>query len=334
MRKTKFESKLQNFNGFAMKLFFLKIAIFLGPYMSCFALPVIFVHLGNSDYLEHSLWQAKQYNEDVILLGDEANAHYRNRVRHFSIKDYFKEADFFAAFYSHLSLNIPAHELFCIQRWFALKEFVKGQNIDQFFYCDSDVMVYCDIAEVLEEYNCEVALPHLEGYSGHNSFWTAKALSFFCDFSLLFYQDPENMQLWEDRYRATKESICDMTLLTEFIRVVGTPEMAEGKVSIPIAASTQKIASLMGYPQIKVAKLVQEDAVFDLCNIGHDEIGCYELVKNSKGVKTIKKIKWLNNQPYCYHLKLHLLLRFNTLHCQGKHKKLMQYLRRTKACAS
>lgn len=295
----------------------------------CSDIPVIFIHRGDSDYLEHSLWQAKQYNDDVILIGDSTNNHFE-WIRHFDMNNYFREAELFANDYVHLSSNVPSFELFCIQRWYVLKEFVNRQKIDRFFYCDSDVMVYCDISQEFNHADCDVALPNIEGYSGHNSFWSMDALNHFCHFTSLFYGQKENISLWEYYYRYRRgNAICDMTLLTEFVRALGQPEMIEGTIDKNRLASEKKIGDLMGNPMVKVARLLTSNTVFDLCNIGHSELGAYQIVAafNTR----IKSIRWINNQPYCYNHKTDRLLRFNTLHCQGEeNKRIMKFLRREK----
>jgi hypothetical protein len=274
------------------------------------SLPVIFVHRGDSDYLEHSLWQAKQYNDRVILIGDSTNRHFEG-VEHFDMEGYLKEAELFAKSYVHLSPNPFSYELFCIQRWYVINEFVRRHNIERFFYCDSDVMVYCDMSKEFSHADCDVALPSIEGYSGHNSFWSKNALNQFCHFVSLFYEKKENLHLWEERYRRQGDGFCDMTLLTEFVRTL------------------QEIAEPMGYPRLKVSGLLSEGAVFDLCNIGHSELDAYAMTTALSGHR-IKSIQWKDNQPYCYNMKRRQLLRFKTLHCQGSNKALMKSLRRLK----
>ena len=294
----------------------------------CSTTPVIFIHRGDSDYLEHSLRQAKQYSDDVILIGDTTNDHFPD-VTHFNLNDYFQGAAAFENDYLHMSSNSYFYELFCIQRWYILKEFLEKHKINQCFYCDSDVMIYCDISQTFSTYDCDVALPNIEGYSGHNSFWTANALTHFCNFSSLFFSVRENRSLWEQKFRSGEHNFCDMTLITEFVRALGQPEMTEGTLDQNLLESQRKIVDLMNNPKVKVSRLLSNNTVFDLCNIGHPEIGTYQRVQ-AYGA-TIKNIRWVNNQPYCFNLKKRVFLRFNTLHCQGDNKRLMQFLRRERA---
>ena len=284
-------------------------------------IPVIFVHRGFSDYLEHSLWQARQYNEEVILIGDATNDCF-DFVHHFDMSDYFSEADRFAHRYVHLSSNELLYELFCIQRWYVIKEFVDRHQIERFFYCDSDVMVYCDVSQELDGIDADVALTDIEGYSGHNSFWSRGALKLFCDFASLFYECKENIRAWEDRVKRGGNSLCDMTLLTEFVRALGQPDAAEGMLEEPLRALQREIVYRMASPRVRVARLSERDAMFDLCNIGHSELGAYALRRHPSGITT-KFIIWQNNQPYCHNLARRRFVRFNTLHCQGGNKSLM-----------
>ena len=94
--------------------------------------PVVFIHKGNSHYLQHSLWQAKQYNERVILIGDHSNSGYSG-VEHYNMNDYSEEAAYFAKIYKHIGGTSYNYELFCFQRWFILKSFIVDISLILFF---------------------------------------------------------------------------------------------------------------------------------------------------------------------------------------------------------
>lgn len=124
------------------------------------SLPIVFIHKGYSDYMEYSLRQAKYSNPDseLILLGDEANDRF-DFITHVNMKNYSSSANDFAKFYKHYSTNPYHYELFCIQRWFILNEYMNEKNIDKCFVCDTDVMIYSNIDKALEPfYNANIAL--------------------------------------------------------------------------------------------------------------------------------------------------------------------------------
>ena len=87
--------------------------------------PIIFFHLGNPEFLGHSLNQARCKNSRIILLGDETNQGY-DFVEHYMFNDYLDtQAKDFIDVYDHLSTNNRQFELVCFLRWFAIKNFVK-----------------------------------------------------------------------------------------------------------------------------------------------------------------------------------------------------------------
>jgi len=111
------------------------------------AVPIVFIHRGDDEYLTYSLQQAKRGSpqSDIILIGDAANARFASEtVRHFGIDDFFESAGRFAEVYQHQSGNAYEYELFCFQRWFVLRDFMKAHDIARCCYLDSDIMLYAD----------------------------------------------------------------------------------------------------------------------------------------------------------------------------------------------
>jgi len=81
-----------------------------------------------------------------MLIGDLANARFASdAVRHFRIDDYFESAARFAEVYKHQSDNAYEYELFCFQRWFILRDFMKASGIAGCCYLDSDIMLYANV---------------------------------------------------------------------------------------------------------------------------------------------------------------------------------------------
>lgn len=110
--------------------------------------PIVFIHRGDDDYLAYSLQQAKRSSpqSDVVLIGDASNVQYASEsVRHFMIDHYFESAGSFAQVYKHQSDNAYDYELFCFQRWFVLRDFMKANGLGRCCYLDSDIMLYANV---------------------------------------------------------------------------------------------------------------------------------------------------------------------------------------------
>ena len=186
------------------------------------ALPVVFIHRGNSWYLPYTLTQAKIYNPNnaVYLLGDKENSIYRGIVSHRNYSDYFQRANELALVYVHHSSQGHDYELFCLQRWMILLEFMYAENHEQVVYLDSDILSYCDYEAVIphlpEGLEMSVVLP-----SGHTNFVLSRdRLAHFCQFIMNGYTGPmadmvramwlQNAAVSDDNFR---QNISDMTFL-------------------------------------------------------------------------------------------------------------------------
>jgi hypothetical protein len=117
--------------------------------------PIILIHRGDSFYLAHTIAQARSSNPEsrLILLGDRSNSFYLG-VEHHPYEDYFDEASEFAKLFTYE--YFPTYQypwiLFCHQKYFALRDFVRTQGIDKFLLIDSDVMIYEPIGPYFDYY--------------------------------------------------------------------------------------------------------------------------------------------------------------------------------------
>lgn len=113
-------------------------------------IPIVFMHVGDEDYVWYSSQQAKTSNpsSDVILLGNERNRmRATGSVRHEMMHHYMQGATEFASVYKHVSPNSYEYNLFCFQRWFILRDYMRRNQVDVVCYLDSDVMLYADISD-------------------------------------------------------------------------------------------------------------------------------------------------------------------------------------------
>lgn len=264
-------------------------------------IPVVFVHRGSQEYLSTALCQARQWNPKVILLGDTSNKQLGSE--HYRYDSLFGRASHFDSLYRHMSTNSRGFELFCIQRWFVLAGLMRLHDYDEIFYCDSDVMLYCDVSgpgRILGSHLAAYAMAREQSNyrwsaAGHVSYWTEPGLDRFCDFIYHTYDHRLNKlkEKWNWHQRTkTPGGICDMTLLWLFSR----------ENEIPILTR------------------VHDDATFDE-NINISE---NHLPNEYHMYGEHKEITWHDRQPYGYNLMLQKPVRFNALHFQGTAKKLMR----------
>ena len=165
--------------------------------------PIILVHRGDSFYLAHTIAQARSSNPEsrLILLGDRSKKCYLG-VEHHRYEDYFKEAREFARLFTYE--YFPNYQypwiLFCHQKYFALREFVRAQGLDKFLLIDSDVMIYEPVGLYFEFYqNYRMTLSaSTSGPTAHAAFAVVNdptAIGDLCRiYSELFRTSPGNLQ--------------------------------------------------------------------------------------------------------------------------------------------
>ena len=164
--------------------------------------PIILIHRGDSFYLAHTIAQARSSNPEsrLILLGDRSNSFYLG-VEHHRYEDYFDEAREFAKLFTYE--YFPNYQypwiLFCHQKYFALRDFVRAQGIDRFLLIDSDVMVYEAIEPYFDYYrNYRMTLSASSPTSAQAAFTLVNDSSIIgdlCDiFNDLFCSSPEKLQ--------------------------------------------------------------------------------------------------------------------------------------------
>lgn len=113
-------------------------------------LPIIFMHRGDDEYLTYSLRQAKLSNPQspVYLLGKETNRKFGGAgIVHVLMDHYMQTARSFAKVYQHMHVMSYEYNLFCFQRWFILRDFMRKHGMQGCFYLDSDVMLYTNISK-------------------------------------------------------------------------------------------------------------------------------------------------------------------------------------------
>jgi hypothetical protein len=257
-------------------------------------LPIVFIHKGNSSYLFYSIYKAKISNSDseIFLIGTSETKHYGKLVHYLPIEDFLSKATELEKVFTNYSTNSAAFELFCLQRWFILDEFMKKEGIKRCVYIDSDILVYSNLSKAGQAFqNFDMTFL---GYSPHTNFINNRLiLEDFCNFIFNTYSKPEAAMFLEKKYNNFLKQydaggISDMTFFHDYNKL--HPGRL-GNISV-----------------------ILENSTFDITL--DTEFG-YEMEEN------IKKIKWINQIPHCKNLANKQWILFHTLHFQGALKKLM-----------
>lgn len=262
------------------------------------ALPIIFFHNGNAEYLKYSLKQARYFNPDsvIYLLGDKKNNRYPF-VTHVLASKYQQATNEFAHVYKHRSPNSENYELNCFLRWFYIRDFCKDQGIDEFMYLDSDVLLFQDFSKLT---------PFFKGYKIANTCdWTGmpavtwfrdqQVLGDFCNFLIYAYTDNNAIAKLESWYE---------TSLVDPVMLGGISDMV----------------LFHFYFQEHPDKTLKIDLV-------NNEIAVDVSINREDGYEMengMKKIYWQDNLPYAKNLSTGKLVRFAALHYQGYAKDAMR----------
>jgi len=257
--------------------------------------PIIFVHSSNSYYLHAALLKAHLTNpkRDIILIGDEANNKYKF-VKHYNISDYMTSADNFAKVYIHRSPNPINFELFCIQRWFIIRDFVKDHyNGLDFLYCDTDTLLFTDIEEDLQVWRnyhftiCRTGTPCF-------TYFNSDSINEFTSFIYNRYSTQEGRKLINEyANRLIKEK-----------RKYGISDMT----------------AFMAYEKMPGIKCLHIDHIVNGTCYAHnyrDAKDGYEMKDNHYNV-----IEGASS-PKCKYIPTGEIVTFKGLHCQGGMKRRM-----------
>ena len=207
------------------------------------ALCIIYFHEGFSPYLPFALRQARISNPGarIILLGDVQNRIRGIEYEHHLLSDYGGRHQEFLECYRHFHLGHFGDERRCIERWVYLSEFLKKQQIEEFLFLDSDMLLFSDIREILSR---------SRGYdaAGAPMFWAfcfflkKNLAADFTDWIFKQYRNPAMIKKWDAAFRrhlaGEKEQgaiIQDMALAKMFIeergiRVLDLTQPTGGKI--------------------------------------------------------------------------------------------------------
>jgi len=141
-------------------------------------------------------------------------------VKAYPMNHYLGAADAFGKIYRHHSDLSHDFELFCIQRWFILMEFLESRQLEECIYLDTDVLLTRSLdAEMAQTRQFGLTFT---GYSAHVCFVNRlDAIKQFCQYIMDFYADPASESRFREWHqKMVKESgsggVSDMTLFYWF----------------------------------------------------------------------------------------------------------------------
>jgi hypothetical protein len=267
---------------------------------------VIVTHRGSSPYLQTCLRRARiaAGSGRVVLLGDRANAMI-GIGEHHMIDDPSLQIDL-DGFRNAYRMVSRSHELtierFWAERWFLIRNFLRRENLDGCLAIDSDVLLFCDVAEESRRFGAYAmtfghwgpvrVVPHCNFIRGR------AALESFCDYMLEIYRDQRGLDRLTNINRKWNKSswISDMSLFAAWAARSGYP---------------------IGYLEDTLADGVGYDSCLD--QAGH-YVGCGYLPGI---IKQWKRISFRDGVPYGMVRGSGLEVPMKCLHYHGRMKKLI-----------
>lgn len=262
--------------------------------------PIIILHRGDPYYLKYCLYQARYTNPDstIYLLGDESNGHYKG-IEHYSVDSYWQSTAEFTNSYVHLSSRGYEYELFCIQRWFVLLDFMRAHNLERCVHLDSDVLLFDNLQRSNDWLGQDILqyihwIPHVMYVN------SLRALEQWCSYLTESYENTSMLHMLQALYQRYVDGedpgfvgVSDMTLLELYQK-----------------QHDERTSNLFKRREFT-------DAVHD------DNLNTSSFFRTSiSGLG--KRLSWSNRIPYGEFLGKRL--RFQSLHCQGYAKARMPVL--------
>lgn len=215
------------------------------------------------------------------------------------IEDYQKATESFRRHYVHFSINKLAYTRFNIERWFIMRDFVREHGLQRILHLDSDVLLYDDVEAAGQQFEeCDLTLSwpstsQLPNSSGHSSYFNLRALEEFCAFVEAVYADPARIESFDNRVaeRRTKGGIYNI-------------------------GDMYHLACFSFTTQLKIGYGQHGHPLFDE-NIN------YDIETKARLADGHKLIEYRKGQPHARYASQEKVVRYATLHFQGRAKVWM-----------
>jgi len=184
---------------------------------------LIYIHKGYSWYAPLALLNGRRFwTGEVHYIGNTYGCWvaWLCGVKAWPIERFRKSADEFARIYRHHSELGAEFELFCIQRWFILAEFMAARRLDAATYLDTDILLTRNVDG--ERVRTAAFGLTFTGYSAHLCFINRlTALQRFCAFVTALYADPSSEEKMQEYHhfmvgRYGSSGVSDMALFYWF----------------------------------------------------------------------------------------------------------------------
>lgn len=274
-------------------------------------IPIIIFHIGNTDYLKIAINQALSFNNIVYLIGDDSNKSFCDN--HYNWLQY--RNNYFEKIYKHVSPNNINFEKICIERWIIINNFMKTENIEKAFICDSDVLLYCNINNIINEYYTNdfyiSTTTTFYNVTAGQSIWSLNKLSSFVEFIFDFYNNniwEYIINYWYNYDNKLYGGISDMYLLYCFITKTNFKDnhfvLDNKRLSIEYDLTQPKLSSFfdnsidLDCDTFLINRWKRKEYLFNIQNMENK----------------IKKFDFINNIPYCYNLNTNENNRVYSIH--------------------
>ena len=255
---------------------------------------IAIIHTGYSKALYYSIRQARKTNPDakILLIGDKER---KNLSKYSTFVDidslHSSDIDLLEKVYVHLGKSSKAFELFCIRRWFILRNLMITHNIDRCLHIDSDVMLFCNVETTFESLSkYDVALTSSLAITMNIN--NIEVLKGFCNYVIETYTNEERLNRLKNMYYSGRHkkgqlgSMSDMDLSRDFF-------------------SSNSFS------------------LFDICNLYNESIFDSAIISGHPSFKMKRKMKYEmkeiffeDNIPYCMYLQdnEYRKLKLNSMH--------------------
>lgn len=266
-------------------------------------IPVVYIHSGAQDYFKCAIESARKLNNEVVLLGNEANKSFSNQW--FDMDELSgKRYEAFKKNYVHMSTNPYEFELVCFKRYFSLLSYMEQEKVERCVMVDSDILTYCSYGdlECFQKYDLVASIPfnqnEFDWCVGPQvlgiTFEALKDLVSYIEDMYIRHLDTLKRKYDYHISNHIKGGICDMSLLYLWVNERQT-----------------KIFNLLNYRELYFDNSVQSKEKRN------------NLVTKIDRVLGIKTIKFVEGQPYI-RMESGIFIPAATLHFQGSTKAIMR----------
>ncbi len=251
---------------------------------------IIFIHRGESWYLYYTVKQARYYHPgaNIVVISDCPQERLVRYAEVHSIWDFWQGAEEVSSVYEHHSVNSPEFELFCFQRWFVIRDFLKSRAARRVIHLDSDILVYDDLFDDFSRMGG--ASLGIVGFQGAFCMLIPKpkVISDFCDRVLRLYgEERESLSSLYKEWTSKSEyvAVSDMHALHTF---VAEHDLSTLDLSIVCGGSVYDT-------------VIHESDGFDMRD-------------------GLKATEWNRGKPHVKRSASEEQVRLKTIHCQGDSK--------------